>query len=244
MKQLSEKSVDLIIEDKPYGKLPLNKVNWDSSYKIEGIFEQYNRILKNNGQLVIWGQQPMLSFVLIEALENDFVYRFEEIWEKPGAMWNSNYIPMKIHEQFIVFKKKKSNVSNCVFNINDLKTQGNEYVRNRNNDKTKSKNHNIDYQNIITENNGYRFPTSILKAPSKPYMKKELRTEHPTQKSNEISDWIVKGLSNKGNLIYIPFAGSGTEIESCIRYNRSWIATEINDKYINDIIIPRINNMK
>ena len=63
---------------------------------------------------------------------------------------------------------------------------------------------------------------------------------HPTQKPLSICDRIVKVHSNEKDLVYIPFAGSGSEIESCIRNNRNWIATEISEKYIQEIIIPRI----
>jgi len=238
-----DKSIDLIIEDRPYGKLPQNKVKWDKSYKIDGIFEQYKRILKDNGQLVIWGQQPMLSFVLIEALDNDFDYRFEEIWEKPGSTWSSNSIPLKVHEQFIVFKKHEAKVSDCIFNLKDVMGEGVPYYK----DATNWNEHNA-VQNLqrtktknIIQSDGERYPRSVLKAPSKQYMKMKDRTSHPTQKSQDISDWQIKGLSNKDSLVYIPFAGSGTEIISCIKYNRNWIATELNNEYINDIITPRIN---
>jgi len=74
-------------------------------------------------------------------------------------------------------------------------------------------------------------------------MKKDEWTPHKTQKKIELSNIIVEGHSNKNDLIYIPFAGSGSEIESCIRNERSYIATEINKKYIDEIILPRINKL-
>jgi DNA modification methylase len=74
-------------------------------------------------------------------------------------------------------------------------------------------------------------------------MNKQEKTIHPTQKKIELSDIIVEGHSNINDLVYVPFAGSGSEIESCIRNNRNWIATEINKQYINEIILPRINNI-
>lgn len=245
-KYISDKSIDLIIEDRPYGKLPKNKVKWDHSWKVEDIFKEYKRILKDTGQIVLWGQQPMLSFVLIEALENDFEYRFEEIWEKPGSTWSSNYIPLKVHEQFQVFKKIKTKVSDCTFNLKDIMGEGTPYYK----DATNWNEHNA-VQNLertktktIIKSDGERYPRSVLKAPSKQYMKKNERTYHPTQKSSLISDWIVKGLSNRGDVVYIPFAGSGTEIESCIKLKRNWIATENVEEYIKNIIIPRIQRIE
>ena len=55
---------------------------------------------------------------------------------------------------------------------------------------------------------------------------------------------MIKASSNEGDLVYIPFAGSGSEIESCIKNNRNWIATELNEEYINEIILPRIQNVE
>lgn len=75
-------------------------------------------------------------------------------------------------------------------------------------------------------------------------MKKDERTSHPTQKKGEVCDRIVIGHSNKGDVVYIPFAGSGSEIISCIKNNRNWISTEINNEYIEDIVKPRIASIE
>ena len=64
------------------------------------------------------------------------------------------------------------------------------------------------------------------------------------QKPLKICDNIIKLGSNNNSIIYIPFAGSGSEIESCIRNNRKWIATEINKDYIENVIKPRILNIR
>lgn len=70
----------------------------------------------------------------------------------------------------------------------------------------------------------------------------KVRYGHKTQKPQDITDRIIKASSNENDLVYIPFAGSGSEIVSCIKNNRNYIATEINKKYIDEIIIPRIND--
>ena len=72
----------------------------------------------------------------------------------------------------------------------------------------------------------------------------KIRYGHKTQKPQDITDRIIKASSNEGDLVFIPFAGSGSEIESCIRNNRNYIATEIDNTYIEDIIKPRINKLK
>lgn len=71
----------------------------------------------------------------------------------------------------------------------------------------------------------------------------KIRYGHKTQKPMDITNRIIKASSNENDLIYIPFAGSGSEIISCINNNRQWMATETNKQYIDDIIIPRIKNI-
>lgn len=71
----------------------------------------------------------------------------------------------------------------------------------------------------------------------------KVRYEHKTQKPQDITDRIIKASSNEGNLVYIPFAGSGSEIVSCIKNNRNYIATESNNDYIENIINKRIDKL-
>lgn len=71
----------------------------------------------------------------------------------------------------------------------------------------------------------------------------KVRYGHKTQKPQDITDRIIKASSNENDLVYIPFAGSGSEIVSCIRNNRNYLATELNKEYIEEIIIPRINEL-
>ena len=75
-------------------------------------------------------------------------------------------------------------------------------------------------------------------------MSKERIKGFPCQKPLASAERIIKASSNKGDLVYIPFAGSGTEIVACINNKRNWIATETNEEYINEVIYPRINSVK
>lgn len=68
------------------------------------------------------------------------------------------------------------------------------------------------------------------------------KRKHTTQKPLELSERLVIASSNENDLVFIPFAGSGSEIEACIKHKRNWIATEVNEEYINEIILPRIED--
>ena len=70
------------------------------------------------------------------------------------------------------------------------------------------------------------------------------KRKHTTQKPLDLSERLILASSNEGDLVFIPFAGSGSEIEACVKNKRNWIATELNREYIDEIILPRINNLQ
>ena len=92
------------------------------------------------------------------------------------------------------------------------------------------------------EDNRYTFNLPVGVTDVWDFVPDKVRYGHKTQKPKNITDRIIKASSNLGDLVYIPFAGSGSEIISCINNNRNYLATEINKKYIDEIIIPRIGN--
>ena len=93
------------------------------------------------------------------------------------------------------------------------------------------------------EDNRYTFnlPTGVTDVWE--FIPDKVRYGHKTQKPQDITDRIIKASSNEGDLVYIPFAGSGSEIASCIKNNRNYIATELNNDYIENIINKRIDKL-
>ena len=101
------------------------------------------------------------------------------------------------------------------------------------------------YNELVRQYNKERYifnlPTGITDVWD--FIPDKVRYGHKTQKPKDITDRIIKASSNEGDLVYIPFAGSGSEIVSCINNNRSYIATETNKEYIEDIINKRIEEI-
>lgn len=99
------------------------------------------------------------------------------------------------------------------------------------------------YDLLLSEYNSKRFtfnlPTGVTDVWD--FKPDKIRYGHKTQKPKDITDRIIKASSNENDIVFIPFAGSGSEIVSCIENNRNWIATELNKEYIDDIILKRIN---
>ena len=103
----------------------------------------------------------------------------------------------------------------------------------------------MDYDELLNkfENNRYTFnlPTGITDVWE--FTPDKVRYGHKTQKPQDITDRIIKASSDEGDLVYIPFAGSGSEIVSCVRNNRNYISTELNNEYIKKIIYSRLENI-
>ena len=104
MENIKDKSIDMILCDLPYGT---TACKWDVVIPFEPLWEQYNRIIKDNGAIVLFGSQPFTSKLINSNINN---FRYEWIWhkEKSGNFMNCKFEPMKVHENILVFSKKKS----------------------------------------------------------------------------------------------------------------------------------------
>ena len=102
MKDVPARSVDLILCDLPY---ETTKNSWDTIIPFKPLWEQYNRVIKDRGAIVLFGQ-GLFSAALI--LSNSPMYRYSLIWEKdrPSGFLNASKMPLRSHEDIHVFYKK------------------------------------------------------------------------------------------------------------------------------------------
>lgn len=233
MKKLPDNCIDLIFCDSPYGQNIRNekgKIQFDTKWINEDDFLNWcklwllesKRILKNNGIVFVWGVAPIIneiSHILNKELNMKFYTQI--IWYVSDGLRPTNHYFYSNHQILLGYSK---NTKDSFNSFNNHKGIYNHYTEKANS-----------YSG--TKNMG-----TIWKHCKISKRQKE-GTYHPTQKPILICNRIIKACSNENDLIYIPFAGSGSEIESCIRNDRNYIATETNKEYINDIIIPRINNI-
>ena len=228
MKMLPDKYIDCVITDPPYNEVDMS---WDKE-PIDWIrfFEVINKVMKDNASLYIFGKQPMLNNVLNFSKEL-FEFRFELIWFKNApAPHSSNFQPLKQHENIFCFTKKNIKISDgMIFNIESVKTQGQGY---RKLVRSKVQKHR-GFKDFLCINEG-RFPISVIYAEAIRGGHKEY-TGHNTQKPLSLIRWIISLASNKGNLIFDPFAGSGTTLIASKELNRIPLGCEINPEYVNII---------
>jgi adenine-specific DNA-methyltransferase len=233
MKTLPDESVDLIIADPPYniGKDYGN----DSDKQSESVYLkfindlclEFNRILKLNGTLFLYtGKQYYANYYLkikeLFNIKNQIVWTYDSSGVQAKTKYGSLYEP-------IIYATKHK--SKYTFNKEMAMVEA----------KTGSKRQLIDYRKTPPQPYNTQKVDGDVWSFTRVRYKMSEYTNHPTQKPLSICNRIINVHSNENDIIYIPFAGSGSEIESCIINNRNWIATELNKDYIDEIIIPRIS---
>jgi site-specific DNA-methyltransferase (adenine-specific) len=224
MKDIPDKSIDMILCDLPYGT---TACKWDVVIPFEPLWEQYNRIIKDNGAIVLFGSEPFSSKLRMSNLNN---YKYDWVWNKKkgGNPLLAKKQPIKIHENIIIFNTK---------NYFPIMTKRNKpaYRGNCKSNKTGISN------NVFKDNKKYEFyyPKSIVEV-SNANQKGKL---HPTQKPVELLEYLIKTYTNEGELVLDNCMGSGSTGVACANINRNFIGIELSEEYYN-IAKERINNTK
>jgi site-specific DNA-methyltransferase (adenine-specific) len=225
MKRIPDKSIDMILCDLPYGTTH-NK--WDSIIPLEPLWEQYKRIIKDNGAIVLFGQGKFTAEMMLSEPK---LHRYNLIWDKvlPSGFLNANLMPLRSHEDIMVFYKKLPQ-------YNPQKTLGK-----KNHSKgVKKENENNNYGEFGFVDNSEKLgdmkhPKSIITF-SKPHPSVSV---HPTQKPVELCEYLIKTYTNEGETVLDNCMGSGTTAIACINTNRNYIGFEL-DKHYCDIANERI----
>lgn len=232
MKMIEDKSIDMIICDLPYGT---TACKWDTVIPFELLWEQYKRIIKENGAIVLFGSEPFSSFLRLSNIDN---YKYDWIWEKDNGtnFATVNYQPFRVHETISVFgdfatsfNKKKSKNYNPQFSIGD------PYKINRKAGQREQLNTGANKATML-DNKGQRHPKSIIKF-------KRDRGLHPTQKPVALFEYLIKTYTNQGDSVLDNCMGSGTTAVASINTNRNYIGFELDEGYYN-IANKRIEDHK
>ena len=154
--------------------------------------------------------------------------RMWTVWSKGKGLWTTNHAPMRSHELIWCFKKKETKVSKLTFNLDDIKKPGEPYVRK--NKVTSSVRNNWEANRTIYKD-GRRFPKSVIE--QKPVIRRKISrsVKHPTEKPEELVQWIIKSSSNKNDLVLDCFMGSGTTAAVAKKLNRNFVGCEIDKKF-------------
>ena len=220
MKDIPDKSIDMILCDLPYGT---TACKWDTVIPFEPLWEQYKRIIKDNGAIVLFGSEPFSSYLRMSNIKQ---FKYDWIWDKKlaGNGILAKKQPLKIHEIISVFNSKT---------YYPQKTKG-KFRK-----KMGLKESQITGGNSFcneTENDEY-YPKSIQE-----FGIGNLRTGrlHPTQKPVALLEYLIKTYTLEWETVLDNCMGSGSTGVACKNLNRNFIGIELDPEYFK-IAEKRIN---
>ena len=217
MKDIPDKSVDMILCDLPYGT---TACKWDTIIPFEPLWEQYERIIKDNGAIVLTASQPFTSMLV---MSNPKIFKYAWVWDKITKTnhLNARKQPLRRTEDVIVFYKKQ-----CSYNPQGL-IEG-EFSNYRPNHFKYKKGEKVygeqkENKNVSKHTN---YPDNVLV-----YSNNNHKSFHPTQKPVALFEYLIKTYTNKGETVLDNCMGSGTTGVACVNTNRNFIGIELDDKY-------------
>lgn len=223
MQKMQDKSVDFICADLPYEVLNKGNKNahWDRMLPMDKLWAQYERIIKDNGAIVLFAQG---MFTVRLMMSNPNLWRYNLIWDKinrPTGFLNANRCPLRIHEDILVFYKSKP-----TYNPQFTKGEHNHKRGKAGNAIGGGKNgcygNFRQTETVITDE---KFPVSIIRIP-----KEHKNFLHSTQKPVALIEWLIRTYTNEGELVLDNTAGSMTTAVAALNTNRRCICIEKDDE--------------
>jgi site-specific DNA-methyltransferase (adenine-specific) len=218
LKDIPDNSVDMVFADLPYN---VTACSWDVEIPLTPLWEQLERITKNNCAIVFTATQPFASFLVLSNLK---LFKYDWVWDKvrPNGFLIAKYRPMMRHENILVFSKGK-------LKWNPIKEKRDKPIKGKVYTKTKlfhAPSHYSDQEHKLYED---KHPQSILTF----YKQEGGKFGHPTQKPVTLLEYLIKTYTNENDVVLDPVAGSGTTGIAARNLNRKYILIEKDEKYVN-----------
>ena len=207
MKKIPDKSIDMILCDLPYGT---TACKWDTIIPFEPLWEQYERVIKDNGAIVLTASQPFTTKLIDSNID---LFRNCWVWNKKisGNPLLAKHQPLKVHEDICVFSKKRHNYYPQMRKGKMRKKGGG---RSKLFDMEMSAKYSDEY-----------YPISIIE------FSNAKRGLHPTQKPVALFEYLIKTYTNEGETVLDNCMGSGTTAIACLNTNRNYIGFELDEEY-------------
>lgn len=232
MKQIPDKSVNMILCDLPYGTTQ-NK--WDSVIDLEKLWLEYERIIKDDGAIALTSQGIFTAKLI---LSNEKLFKYKIVWIKSKStnFLNAKIQPLRKHEDICIFYKKQPT-------YNPQMTNGEAYDKGIRKDQYTGSYG--DFKPRHVKSNGERYPNDVVNFEEQiiddfVYIKtaeSEGKVVHPTQKPIELGRYLIKTYTKPGDIVLDNACGSGSFLLSAILENRQFIGIEKNE----DVLLHKVH---
>ena len=221
MKKIPDKSIDMILADLPYGT---TSCKWDTIIPFEPLWEQYKRIIKDNGAIVLTASQPFTSALVMSNVK---MFKYEWVWDKvkPTGMLNASHQPLRRHESILVFCNGKTVYNPQKINNPNGTEKRSLYKYQRENEGGES------VGKIKQGGVSKNYEADKLLPVSIQQFSKDNKPLHPTQKPVALFEYLIKTYTNEGDLVLDNCAGSFTTAIASENLKRNWICIEKEAEY-------------
>lgn len=226
MPEIKDESIDLILTDPPFNS---TWCNWDKPISFEKLWIQFNRIIKPNGAILIFGMEPFSTYLRMANIQ---YYRYDIIWDKMSTsnFANARKMPLNVYENISVFYKKQPNYNPILTDADPAKVRP-LYDPQINMSSTNQIYSGITKQYSKNYDNTKRYPTKIIRFSSREKECNSHSRMHPAQKPLSLCEYLIQIYSNKGELILDPFLGVGSVCLAAHNLHRTYIGIETEIKY-------------
>ena len=209
--------VDMILTDPPYGT---TACKWDNVIPFDEMWIRINELIKTNGAIVLFGNEPFSSNLRISNIKN---YKYDWVWNKrPVNFLNAKRQPLREVENIMVFNSKIYNPQGLIYK---------ERINKRSNSTETNSKHGLSNKSYYTN-----YPKQILRFIGE-------RGLHPTQKPVALLEYLIKTYTDEGELVLDFTMGSGSTGVACKNTNRNFIGIELDEKYFS-IAKDRLENIR
>lgn len=230
LQRLETGAVDLLLQDTPFG---VTQNEWDIKPDLPKMWEQWERVTKENGAMIFFATQPFASELILSNQKN---FRYDLIWYKAlgTGFLNANRMPMRNHEHILLFYRKLP-IYNPQMGVGLRKKGNRKHDRNGTN-----------YGRFATEgtsnyfdDEGKRFPQSVIDFSNGD---RTIENDHPTQKPLDLIRYLIRTYSNENDLVFDGYSGSGTTAAACLKEKRRFIGSELSKEYF-DLSLKRLEEI-
>lgn len=220
MKKIPDNSIDMVLCDLPYGT---TECKWDKVIDLTELWNDYKRVVKTNGAIVLFSGQPFTTDLIIS---NRRMFRYEWIWKKSSSTGylNAKKMPLKNHENILVFYEKLPT-------YNPQWWYSKPYYRERFSTLSTVYHKSPPVKPSFSQD-GRRYPLDVIEFKTVGAKNKTERY-HPTQKPVELLEYLIETYTNEGETVLDNCMGSGSTGIACINTNRNFIGIELDGDYFN-----------